>query len=155
MSYRVRKEKYLGLEWGKTGKHKAFYILSGSGPVAVASTWGSFQALMKSSSPPERKALKTNKQILENLKVAWLLLSISSAVTSGDFNCKFWGAVSFSWSCDQASFCFWEVGVENVIYECSETTAATQSGLKRSFFPYVVLETAESSDFCSFQTSIF
>lgn len=105
---------------------------------------------MKSSSPSEQKALKTNKQILENLKVAWLFLSISSAATSGDFNCKFWNAGSFFQSWDRELFCFWEVGVENVIYECSETRTVTCSGLKRSFFPYVVLETVESSDFCSF-----
>lgn len=58
----------------------------------MVSTWGSLQAVMK---PSEREALETNKQILENLKAAWLFFNISSAVTSGDFNCKFWDAGSF------------------------------------------------------------
>lgn len=110
MSYWLREKNktHLCLEGGKTGKHETFYVLSGSGPVpiAAASTWGSFQALMKSSSPSERKSLKTDSQILENLKVAWLFLSIFNAVTSGDFNCKFWDAGSFFQSWDQAVFCF-------------------------------------------------
>lgn len=144
---RKKKKRHLCLEGGNTKLSMSFQAEMQC-PVAVASTWGSFQALMKSSSPSEQKTLKTNKQILDNLKVAFPMLSplVILIASSEMLGFSFSPGTMWQWS-DSASFL--RSGVENVICECSETRTITWSGLKWSFFPYIILETVESSVFCS------
>lgn len=143
VSYWVRKKRHLCLEGGRLGIINLSMLFQAEiqCPIAVVSTWGILQAVMRSS-PSEQKTFKTSKQILDNLKVAFPVLSLLVILIARSKMLGFSFSPGIMWA-GYASFLRSEGGKCNLWVLWKQSSHPEWAW--RTFSMYIILETVESS----------
>lgn len=143
VSYWVRKKRHLCLEGGRLGIINLSMLFQAEiqCPIAVVSTWGILQAVMRSS-PSEQKTFKTSKQILDNLKVAFPVLSLLVILIACLKMLGFSFSPGIMWA-GYASFLRSEGGKCNLWVLWKQSSHPEWAW--RTFSMYIILETVESS----------